>query len=89
MKTPGERRIEGATPVVLPDGDRWFVYGCLNLTLKSFCPCTKCGYWEDDECVHPNPETHLEDSIIKGRWEIMKFDIPKEEIILDTIPDVC
>lgn len=68
--------------------DRFFVKGCLNLTLKSLCPCSNCGYWNGEICEHPNPEGELDMyEIHKGRWEIMKFDIPHEPILLDVIGD--
>ncbi|MCK4544945.1 NADAR family protein, partial [candidate division WOR-3 bacterium] len=74
--------------IVEVKNDRYFVMGCMNITLKSFMPCSSCGYWKDDKCESPDPEGELADmnQIIKGRWEIMKFDIPHDEVQLDVMP---
>lgn len=72
--------------IVEVKNDRYFIMGCLNLTLKSLMPCSSCGYWKDNNCEHPNPENELKDTVIKGRWEVMKFDIPHDEIQLDVMP---
>ena len=74
--------------IVEVKNDRYFVMGCMNITLKSFMPCSSCGYWKDDKCESPDLEGELADmyQIIKGRWEIMKFDIPHDEVQLDVMP---
>ena len=63
---------------------KFYVIGCLNLTLKSLMPCTRCNYYKG-ECTHPSPAKEGEQIVIKGRWEILRFEIPKEEILLETI----
>lgn len=86
MQVRKELKFEESEKIVEVRRDSYLVKGCLNLTLKSFMPCTSCGYYDEDKCEHPNPEGELDMyDIRKGRWEIMKFEIPHEEILVDVI----
>ena len=72
--------------IVEVKGDRFFIKGCLNLKLKSLLPCQKCGFWNGEKCENPDYNHEEMDGILHGRWEIMKFEIPHDEIIIDTMP---
>lgn len=54
-------------------------------------PCTSCGYWNEKECEHPDPDNSKGQNdegyqIITGKLDIMKFEIPTDEVLLDVLP---